>query len=328
MRPTTVRAALAAALALGGCGGGSLGGPPAVTGAAGAGGVPGVMYCAAVNTPIVHTLPEILLVLERAVPASVTSAISTLVSATDSQVVWGLELFGDPSTGCDVVDGIVVPPGPNQAGAIEMELAGLGSGTNAGTSLPPSPVRAAEAAGAAYLASRTDASPKYLMLVTNGQPTCPAASTDAGADPLNDAVTAVAAARDAGTPTFVVGPDPPAVAATALAALAIAGGMMPTDGTPCYTPRTIGALEIAVGSSVRPTVACAFTLSPPTNLVSNEYIDVFVDGTLIPKDATHNNGWDYVDPSLTGIEIYGATCDAILGGSVMTLAVRYRCTLP
>ena len=93
------------------------------------------------------------------------------------------------------------------------------------------PTAAAIGAGAAYLHTVMDQSPKFMMLVTDGAPTCAgtigAPLSDDAAMAQADAVAAIAAARAEGFPTIVVAPSTTTAAGdvAALNALAQAGGI-------------------------------------------------------------------------------------------------------
>jgi hypothetical protein len=309
--------ALAAAISLNGCGGGMLGGPPA-------GSPPSDANCASIVEPLVREVPEVLVLVDHAAPASLTAVLAEVVSATTARVAWGLEVFGDPNGSCNLGEGVVVTPGSDKAGAIVAALDGLGGGASGPG---PSPVRAAEADAASYLAGRGDESPKYILLASDGSPSCLPGSADLGADDSAGAAAEIGAAMTAGTPTFVVGPTAPAPHADAtLAAMATAGGEPPSDGTLYFSPATAADLEAAFETRVA--AACAFTLgAPPNNNVSTDYIDIFADGARIPKDTGHSEGWDYIDATHQAIQIYGSTCDAINSGSVMKLTATYACLL-
>jgi len=80
----------------------------------------------------------------------------------------------------------------------------------------------------------------------------------------------------------------------------------------------------SVGMSAAPVVAaaCQYLIpDPPCSDADRLHIGVLVGGVEIPKDATHTNGWDYVDPTPTAVEIYGPKCDAVDGGAAPTVVV-------
>jgi hypothetical protein len=54
---------------------------------------------------------------------------------------------------------------------------------------------------------------------------------------------------------------------------------------------------------------CVFPLSSPPPVPEN--IAVKVNGMKTPQDTGHTAGWDYTDPSYTGVQVYGSFCDTI-----------------
>jgi hypothetical protein len=73
--------------------------------------------------------------------------------------------------------------------------------------------------------------------------------------------------------------------------------------------------------------SCTFNLgTAPNDFSSNKFIDVFGDGRKIPKDPTMTDGWNYLG-SGDQIQVYGATCDAILSGAIKEVTVTYQCLI-
>jgi hypothetical protein len=62
--------------------------------------------------------------------------------------------------------------------------------------------------------------------------------------------------------------------------------------------------------------------------VLDTFVEVFADGTHVPRDTSHLDGWDYVDLTDTSIELYGPTCDALLAGQIQSVTITYRCPVP
>jgi len=69
---------------------------------------------------------------------------------------------------------------------------------------------------------------------------------------------------------------------------------------------------------------CAFQLPPPGIDLDLAHIAVIVDGTQIPDDPSHQNGWDYVGDNTQSIQIWGPTCDAIEAGTGHTICIEAR----
>ena len=53
--------------------------------------------------------------------------------------------------------------------------------------------------------------------------------------------------------------------------------------------------------------------------------EVYVDGRPIPWDITHEDGWDYVDGTMTSIELFGSACPAPSAAAVVEFS--YSCIL-
>jgi hypothetical protein len=177
--------------------------------------------------------PEMLLLLDRSVSMHdhlqgtntmkwdyVVREIDVALLNTESQVSWALKLFPEGiREDCDVLavtSLIDVPfPGPREEMSLGIHAsAPLGGGT---------PMAAAVNAATTYLTSVPTARRRFLVLVTDGAPTCGLNGTT-GEPAVAHAIEAVQAAAVAGIHTFVVGIDvtQPTVALT-LDNLAIAG---------------------------------------------------------------------------------------------------------
>ena len=104
----------------------------------------------------------------------VTDAINTVVGQTPG-VNWGLKFFAT-AAGCGVNAGAEVPVGPGTAPMIAAAIAANGPASS-------TPTTAAELAAGAYMATLTDTNKKFILLATDGQPTCgPGGGQGGGAD--------------------------------------------------------------------------------------------------------------------------------------------------
>ena len=297
--------------------------------------------CAAVNQGAAPLPPDILIVQDRSgsmewnADAScmrncgvdsrwnqVTAALSQVVTTTDTMVNWGLKFFGS-SNSCTVTAPPEVPIGPMNGAAI---VAAIGR-TNTGS---PTPTRNGVNAAAAYMATLTDTNPKYLLLATDGEPTC---NPDLPASMMNTAdsegaQTAVTNAFNMGFKTFVVGIGDTMGAAT-LDQMAINGGM-PQSGaaTSFYQVTDTASLVAALQTILGRVGSCQFNIGlAPNSMTSNDLIDVFGDGDPIRQDTTHTDGWDYSNPQHTAIEVFGPRCDAVKAGTIMNVTVTFRCVI-
>ena len=254
--------------------------------------------------------------------SQVTAALNQVVTQTDTMVNWGLKFFGSNNT-CAVTATPDVAVGPMNGPAI---VAAIGRTTTGS----PTPTRLGVAAGAAYMATLTDTNPKYMLLATDGEPTC---NPDLPASMMNasDAMGAEQAVSDAlnmGFKTFVVGIGD-TMGATTLDQMAINGGVPQTGATTSFYQVTDTASLVAALQTILGRVgSCQFNIgSAPNTSTSVDFIDVFGDGKPIPRDQTHTDGWDYTNMEHTVIEIYGPRCDAVKGGTTTSVTVTFRCII-
>jgi hypothetical protein len=198
------------------------------------------------------------------------------------------------------------------------------------------PTRAAETGAATYLGTLTDSSPKFILLATDGLPTCgtsgaggtfggmmgPQTDDSAGAPP------AIAAANTAGFKTFVVGIATTGLGDTTLSNMANAGGLA-RSVTPSYYPvASADELAAAIRTLIGVAATCTFQIGPPPTddgSTSLDKIDVFGDGKPIARDTTHTDGYDYTDATKQQIQVYGPRCQDITSGVIVEVSVTFAC---
>jgi hypothetical protein len=237
-------------------------------------------------------------------------------------VDWGLYAFPNDGAVCSMASvgtTIDVEPAPNDAAHVVAHLAAAGTVTG-GT-----PTAAAIDVASSYMLARTTVNPKFLLLVTDGAPTCSGRSGALSADPtraLADAVAAIADAKAAGLPTFVVAPsattDPADVAE--LNALASAGGYAEPGDVKFDTEATISTWFQTTGDGNE----CVVSLASPGPPVPDD-VTVMVYGNVVPRDPSHQRGWDYTSTTPTAIQFYGAWCEGILNARSYEIDVYYGC---
>ncbi len=245
-----------------------------------------------------------------------TTAVNMAVANTQDTIRWGLKLFANGNA-CQVNAGAAVPIALNNAGAIMTALAGQAPGGS-------TPTTAAITRGGDYLATLTTPNPRFLVLVTDGQPTC---GPGGGNNPPDDAnaIAAVATQATRGFGTFVVGINN-LVGANANAAAATltsmsTNGLHPRPGTPNYyvvsdTAGLVTALE-SIGTQV---TSCTFTLDSVPPDPSN--VKVLGNNTAIP--ANDVNGWVY-EPGMRAVTLKGSYCDAVTAGTLTNVVVLFGC---
>jgi hypothetical protein len=127
---------------------------------------------------------------------------------------------------------------------------------------------------------------------------------------------------------FVVGVATTKDTATeALNDMALAGGAARPDPNPLatryYLANTQSELVNALRAITGEIASCVFPLSAPPPVPNN--IGVKVDGTLLPRDGSRTNGWEYTSDALTEVEVHGPWCDQIKAAAASDVQVIYAC---
>jgi hypothetical protein len=255
----------------------------------------------------------------------VVPGVNQVVMATASSVSWGFTTFpegeGKECAAGSVTGVIPVKIAPANATAVTNAVTGTtpdGNGTPTGDAIN---------AAVTYLKTLTDANPKFILLATDGEPSC-AGTTQDSTTARTYAVQAITNAATAGFKTIVIGVATTKNTATvALNDMATAGQMARADTNPLadkfYLASTqdelVQALELITGQ----VSTCTFDLTAAPPDPSN--IAVHVNGTRAPQDTTHMNGWDYTDSTDTEVEVYGSWCDQIKSASANTVNFVLGC---
>jgi len=239
-----------------------------------------------------------------------TTAINMALSSS-TMINWGLKLFSDTGN-CNVAVGAQVNIGANTATQITAALGRTGPAGNTPTTL-------ALRRGGDYLATLTDPNPKFMVLVTDGAPTCGNGGNNG--DDAN-AIAEVTTQLTRGFGTFVVGlaTSNDMQANTTLTSMSMNGGH-PRMGTPnYYVANNTAELVTALGSIGNLVRSCTFALSgaPPDPLA----VKVQADGKTVPASAT--DGWGY-NPQMTSVILTGSYCQGVLDGTIMNVTVLFGC---
>ncbi|HEY5926235.1 MAG TPA: hypothetical protein VIV11_31335, partial [Kofleriaceae bacterium] len=140
-------------------------------------------------------------------------------------------------------------------------------------------------------------------------------------------VAAVTALFNAGIPTYVLGFGTFGLNTGVLNDAAQAGGKAKPGVTKFYEANNAAdlamALQAIAGGIIVP--SCTFQLAslpPDPNLVT-----VTINGTPVPKDTSHQNGWDY-HPNPMTITFFGSYCSQIMMGSSTAVNFLYGCPGP
>lgn len=234
------------------------------------------------------------------------AAISQIADAYADEIRFGLTLWPGTNQSCtgssqQQCQGVYSPVSlPGTANAIDSALGAAGT---CGLGTPIAGTLNALAAQGGTLGLGDTARENFVLFVTDGaQNNC-----------SGDEVAAVTALRNR-TPsvrTFVVGFSGD-VDATALNAIATAGGTA-RPGTPkYYQADDEDALLMAFQDIAGSIVACEYTLSVEPD--SPDRLFVFVGSTQLNRDTTHANGWDY-NATTKRLTFYGAACTTVRGGA-------------
>ncbi|HET6146655.1 MAG TPA: vWA domain-containing protein [Polyangia bacterium] len=244
-----------------------------------------------------------------------TAAVTQAVMSSEGSIRWGLKLFQSGDQACQVTAGAEVPIALNNAAAITQAL--TDADPNGST-----PTTAAITRGGDYLDTLTTPNPRFMVLVTDGQPTCrPGSNNNNGGDDAN-AITAVMTQATRGFGTFVIGIAQAgnAQADGTLTSMST-NGLHPRAGTPNYyvvnnTAELVTALN-AIGTQV---ASCTFTLDTPPPNPAN--VRVEGDGQTIPPNDV--NGWIY-EPGMRSITLKGSYCDRVLNSTIQNVVVLFGC---
>jgi len=299
-------------------------------------GGPATRQCGGQTFPLARKPAKLLLVLDRSAsmkdpPSGATTstskwdltvpAINQVVTATDARVSWGLKTFpeGD-ATSCVVTNVIDVPVAPANAAKV---TAAVSATTPNGNGTPTGDVMHAATAYLGSLDAAGDTDQKYILLATDGEPSCVNGSETSQTNSRPYAVQAVTDAATKGYRTFVIGVATTKTTATqALNDMATAGGEPRPDSNPLatkfYLANTKDDLVAALGAITGAIVDCRFSLSSPP--AEGEHVGVLLGADRVPPDS-----WSFTGADKTTIEITGASCDQIKSGTAPSVQVIFGC---
>jgi hypothetical protein len=237
-------------------------------------------------------------------------------------VNWGLMFFGSVSGGgtnsCNVGTTADVAPATMNAGPITAAIGRTMPATSTPTTL-------AIKNASAYLRGLKDTNPKYILLATDGIPTCGKAMCAAGVvatgsqtqcDDAN-AIASVAQAFTDGIPTFVIG-IATAGMDTTLSSMATAGGY-PRMGAdkPYYPVNSAAELTAALDAIKNQVGTCFFGISaidPKMMKISG-----------VNADGTPLNPGDFTIVGTTGVKLEGQACQDYTDGKLKNIEVQVDC---
>jgi hypothetical protein len=242
-----------------------------------------------------------------------TGALNSSVMATAADVNYGLKFFPNDLT-CGVTDGVAVPIAANNFGPMNGAIAMTQPGGF-------TPTAAALASAGRYLMSLTRPNPRFVVLATDGEPTCGTGGDNMTSD-AQAAIDAVANLATAGIPVYVIGIATAGMADATLNAMATAGGRPRTGNPLYYSVQTAADLSTALASIGRAVASCTFTVIPPPPPADPNTVAVDANGMRVPQNPT--DGWRW-SPSMTSIEITGSWCDRIQSGAITKVQATFAC---
>jgi hypothetical protein len=318
--------------------------PPDPVDTAGAGGE----NCGLVHFDLERRAPQVLLLLDRSASMQdppdgasdgvtkwehIQPAVLDIIAATSTTVSWAFKVFPE-GEGSECVEGSVTDDVPVefadsddvlalQAKADEVRAAVMAT-TDEGNGTPTGD---AVAASAAYLSTLTSTNRKFILLATDGEPSC-AGTTEGQEEARPYATNAVTTAQGQGFDTFVVGVATTKESATiALNDMAMAGGQPVPNTNPLATKFYLGnnqaELAAALNAITVVVADCQFPLTAPPPDPLN--VGVSVSADKVPPDLQSQNGWNYTDNTNTVIEVYGEWCEQIKASGANRVNIVYGC---
>lgn len=233
----------------------------------------------------------------------VSGAFAAALPAIDGALSTGLLLF--PERGCEVSPTLHVELGLSNSARIASTLEAVRPSGR-------TPTRVAITTASQTLRARAGERSGFIMLVTDGVPTCPLGGLDGDRD-LTGTVSAVAASAAAGVPVFVIGVgDTSGEMGTSLDQLAIAGGRPITsaDGRRYYAVDDVSSGLLTALRTVQSTVTrCELAITTPAEGAS---VRVDFDGVPIEEDPTGREGWWWSDARRMAITVHGGWCSRLV----------------
>lgn len=301
-------------------------------GTGGTGGDAGTKTCGLDKHQLEYLPPQIVIVLDRSgsmlepAPSGgsrwqvVTSAVDDVVVKTATLTDWGLKFFPTPKLdGCNVNVGADVPVARDSSARISALIKSTVAAVADG--LPATPTGPGIRAAAAYLKQVASKNAKYLVLATDGQPSCPGTGTEAAAD----AVLALQQTAMANIKTYVIGININPKWIAVLNNMADAGGTARAGTVKYYPAEAHQDLVATLADIPRKVSSCVFTLSKAPPSPDDVAVDVGMPPTRLGRDAARKNGWEYTDGTRTAIEIYGSVCESIKTGAVSNVQITFGC---
>jgi hypothetical protein len=318
--------------------------------------IPQPTVCDCVDLPLLTDAPNLYFVLdksgsmaEEAKWTSVRSTVLAIVRSLGPRASFGVALFPHPvlggcHPGAEVLstrrgDAPAGSEGPTLKMLTSQTNVSPGGGTPTGNTLRALKPRLASLAGRTYVILATDGGPNcnglatcdYSMCMPNmeGAPGCPLGGPNCctpqtyGAESCLDrdnTVAAIAELAQAGIKTYVIGVPGSAPYASALDAMAQAGGAARAQAPFYYrVDSSDAAALLTVLRQIAANIVASCTI-PVGQITDPSLLNVYFDETIVAKDP--QDGWTIEGTTIT---LNGLACDRVLSGAVLDVRVIGGC---
>lgn len=251
---------------------------------------------------------------------AMTGALETITQSYDDKIRFGLAVFPTDAN-CGVSAGAEVP-------ITDMTSSEIVSYMNGATPDGNTPAPAGlENARDIYTGIPENPEGQYVLFSTDGEPNCGGPNQDQESDA--ETVQAVTDLANMDIPSFVLGfGDSLALDTSTLNDAALAGTLPRPGGPPhFYQAEDQAELEQALddiaGGIVVPSCEYELAEQPP----DPDLVTVTIDGTPVPRDPSHQNGWDY-HPDMSTITFFGSYCDMLQSGNAGEVSFTFGCPGP
>lgn len=263
---------------------------------------------------------------DRSRLGAVQAALKTLIGIHQGAIQIGYEEFPSVRPACGTATccaGIVtLYRGPNQVQAIERDMSCDSPMPGCAETSEITPTDDALRRSRGLLGFFDGVSDRYVLAITDGDPSCPADRTaQASCDRTLAEVSSLTVNR---IKTYVVGVSDAVKTTTCLDKMAVAGGMARATAPFYYAAEDEPELrqqlqDIFAAVSARACHISLYTMPPNPDKVA-----VLIDGRRVPRDPTRTEGWTFDPDSSLKLTVYGSWCDRIRNSQVRDISI-FRC---
>lgn len=253
------------------------------------------------------------------------SGLQTAMSDSQAEVAWGLKVFpaGVGLGACASegnTDAIQVPVATMNGDAMWEAISStepFGDGT---------PTGHAVGVAADYLDALADNAPKYVLLTTDGQPSCNADNNEDVEDGRAYAIEVLTAAAIAGIHTYVLGIPTNDSAISSMNDMADAGregrnvGILEPRFYPVDLQRPVAT---SMSEIVNRMLSCAVSLAAAP--LEPDNVSVSLGGEALLRDQSQQDGWNFVGEDHTAMRFFGAACDSMVSLGTEALVIEAGC---